>query len=86
VTLVGKYPIIELTYEEQRAAASFGYGTPRGTKAQKQPDTAAWDEEIKRRAEEIEAARPQHTPEQAQAAKDVTKRTLGGYPRPDAQP
>jgi len=76
--------VLEITHEEQSAAASFGYGTPRGTKAEKQPDTAAWDAEIKRRAEEIEAARPQHTLERVQMAKDVTKRIVGGYPRPDA--
>ncbi len=80
--------LVAMTHEEHIAAASLSYATPSGTKAEKQPDLTAWHEETKRRVEEIEAARPpQPTPEQAQMAKDVTKRTLDVYLRPaDAQP
>ncbi len=78
--------LLELTYEKQSAAASLGYGAG-DMKVEKQPDMTAWQEETNRRVEEIEAARPpQPTPEQAQMAKDVTKRIVDRYPRPDAQP
>lgn len=75
--------ITEMTHEEQSASASLGYSTG-DMKVEKQPDMTAWHGEIKARVEEIEAARPQPTPEQVQMARDVTKRTTGGYPRPDA--
>lgn len=73
--------VVEMTHEEQSAAASLGYGAG-DMKIEKRRDMTAWHGEIKRRVEEIEAARPQPMPEQAQMAKDVTKRTVDGYPRP----
>lgn len=74
--------VLEMTHEEQRAAASFGYGTPSGTKAAKERDMTAWHGEINAALEEIEAARPQPTPEQAQMARDATKRIVDAYPLP----
>lgn len=76
--------VLEMTHEEQSALASLGYSTG-DMKIEKRRDMTAWHGEIKCRVEEIEAARPQHTPEQVVMAKGVTKRTLDRYPRPDAQ-
>ncbi len=77
--------VLEMTHEEQSASASLGYGAG-DMKIEKRPDMTAWHEETNRRIEQIEAAVPQHTPEQAQMARDATKRTVDGYSRPDAQP